>query len=120
MLNQTHQKFEKIKRILLKQKQNVEEELKRVEKEDPLYADALAETSESGTASWIADVHSKALAVKENLLQMLDWTKHSLANLNSGKYGKCEKCGQDIEIKRLEAMPTATLCVSCSKKSSKK
>ena len=37
----------------------------------------------------------------------------SLANLESGDYGWCEKCGIDIGIQRLEARPTATQCVDC-------
>ncbi len=33
---------------------------------------------------------------------------------------KCEKCGKDIEPARLKALPTASLCVSCSKLAKKK
>ena len=37
----------------------------------------------------------------------------SLSQLESGIYGFCEKCGVEIGIRRLEARPTATLCVDC-------
>ena len=33
----------------------------------------------------------------------------------SGKYGKCEKCGKEIEQNRLEAIPEAKLCINCNK-----
>ncbi len=33
--------------------------------------------------------------------------------LDAGDYGYCENCGVDIGVKRLEARPTATLCVDC-------
>lgn len=33
--------------------------------------------------------------------------------LQRGIYGVCRLCGKDIPRKRLEAMPGATLCVSC-------
>lgn len=33
----------------------------------------------------------------------------------AGEYGKCEKCGNDIERERLEAMPEARLCMNCNK-----
>jgi DnaK suppressor protein len=67
----------------------------------------------------MADIHTRVLSTKQTLSDMLNRTKQALRNINSGKYGKCEKCGKPIEEKRLEAMPTATKCISCSKKASK-
>lgn len=37
----------------------------------------------------------------------------SLIHLDSGDYGFCETCGIEIGIRRLEARPTATLCIDC-------
>ena len=37
----------------------------------------------------------------------------ALASLDSGDYGYCEGCGLEIGIRRLEARPTATLCIDC-------
>lgn len=33
--------------------------------------------------------------------------------IDSGDYGYCAACGVEIGIKRLEARPTATLCIDC-------
>jgi DnaK suppressor protein len=33
--------------------------------------------------------------------------------IDSGEYGYCETCGVEIGVQRLEARPTATLCVDC-------
>ena len=33
--------------------------------------------------------------------------------LDTDDYGYCDQCGVDIGIRRLEARPTATLCVDC-------
>ena len=33
--------------------------------------------------------------------------------IESGDYGYCNSCGVEIGIKRLEARPTATLCIDC-------
>lgn len=33
--------------------------------------------------------------------------------IDSGEYGYCEKCGVEIGLKRLEARPTASLCIDC-------
>ncbi len=37
----------------------------------------------------------------------------SLQLLKNDEYGYCEECGIDIGIRRLEARPTATLCIDC-------
>jgi DnaK suppressor protein len=37
----------------------------------------------------------------------------ALKRINEGTFGLCESCENDIEIKRLEARPTATLCIAC-------
>jgi len=36
-----------------------------------------------------------------------------LAKIESGEYGYCENCGVEIGLSRLEARPTATLCIDC-------
>ena len=36
-----------------------------------------------------------------------------MAVLDAGDYGWCERCGIEIGIRRLEARPTADLCVDC-------
>ena len=37
----------------------------------------------------------------------------ALKRIEEGTFGECDDCGEDIEVRRLEARPTATLCVSC-------
>lgn len=36
-----------------------------------------------------------------------------LAKIDAGEYGYCENCGVEIGLSRLEARPTATLCIDC-------
>lgn len=44
----------------------------------------------------------------------------ALKRIEEGTFGNCEECGQEIEIKRLEARPTATLCVICKEEQESK
>lgn len=106
----------KIKDLLTKQQKKVEEEIQQLDADDPVNSNDVAESSEPGTDSWVADTHTRTVAVKQNLQDLLNKIKNSLKSLASGKYGKCENCGKKIEAVRLEAMPTAVLCISCSKK----
>lgn len=120
MLSLPQKTLDKVKRYLLRQQASVEKQIVEIEKEDPMLMEAVAEASESGTDSWQADVHARVVAVKDDLLNLSKRITHALTHLKKGTYGKCEKCGKAIEAERLEAMPTATVCVSCSKKDPKK
>lgn len=107
--------LENIKNKLLRQQKKVEDDIKSLEDDDPVMENALAEASEPGTDSWLADTHSRVVAVKQSLIDMLYKTKDALVRIKTGKYGNCENCGKQIEPERLEVMPTATLCIACSK-----
>lgn len=39
--------------------------------------------------------------------------EEAIGRINDGEYGYCDSCGVEIGLKRLEARPTATLCIDC-------
>ncbi len=47
---------------------------------------------------------------ERKLIRKID---ESLKALEAGDYGFCESCGVEIGVRRLEARPTATLCIDC-------
>jgi DnaK suppressor protein len=47
---------------------------------------------------------------ERKLIKKIDET---LGRISEDDYGYCDKCGVEIGIKRLEARPTATLCIDC-------
>ncbi len=47
---------------------------------------------------------------ERKLIKKIDDT---IVLIDSGEYGYCNGCGVEIGIKRLEARPTATLCIDC-------
>ena len=47
---------------------------------------------------------------ERKLIKKIDET---IALIDAGDYGYCDKCGVEIGLKRLEARPTATLCIDC-------
>ncbi len=47
---------------------------------------------------------------ERKLIKKIDET---LRNIEHEEYGYCEGCGVEIGLKRLEARPTATLCIDC-------
>jgi len=47
---------------------------------------------------------------ERKLIKKLD---SMMERISQDDYGYCDACGVDIGIKRLEARPTATLCIDC-------
>ena len=50
------------------------------------------------------------------LLKKID---DALARIESGTYGVCEICEEDISVKRLEARPVTTMCIRCKEEQEK-
>ena len=47
---------------------------------------------------------------ERKLIKKID---EALERIDNGEYGYCDSCGVEIGLKRLEARPTATLCIDC-------
>jgi DnaK suppressor protein len=61
----------------------------------------------------------KRLALEERLRESLNEVEHALQKYEAGTYGMCDSCGQPIEEGRLEAIPQASLCLSCKAQQAK-
>jgi len=55
----------------------------------------------------------KRLALEKQIKDQLVKIEHALDKFGKGTYGLCDQCGQPIDPDRLEALPQATLCLSC-------
>jgi len=53
------------------------------------------------------------MTFEENERDLLGETRVALARMDAGTYGTCERCGAEIPAARLEAVPTASLCIKC-------
>ncbi|HUZ09967.1 MAG TPA: TraR/DksA C4-type zinc finger protein [Acidimicrobiales bacterium] len=71
---------------------------------DANFADSSQVTAERGEAETLAG----------ELREALNEVEAAIARLAVGAYGHCERCGQPISPPRLEAMPTARLCIACA------
>lgn len=56
---------------------------------------------------------SLELRTRDRERRLIKKIDESLKDIESGDYGYCETCGIEIGIRRLEARPTATLCIDC-------
>jgi len=53
------------------------------------------------------------LRTRDRERKLLKKIEESLEQLREKDYGYCEVCGVEIGLRRLEARPTATLCIDC-------
>jgi RNA polymerase-binding protein DksA len=53
-------------------------------------------------------------AIGNETAQSIRVIQSALERIESGTYGVCDSCGEDIGRARLEAVPEATRCVDCA------
>lgn len=56
---------------------------------------------------------SLELRTRDRERKLLKKINKTLQFIESGDYGYCDSCGVEIGIRRLEARPTADLCIDC-------
>lgn len=53
-------------------------------------------------------------ALEESGRARLSALRAALERIDDGSFGQCATCGEDIDPRRLAAMPTTTRCVRCA------
>jgi len=56
---------------------------------------------------------SMELRARDRERKLIKKIDEALGHLDDDEYGYCEACGVEIGVRRLEARPTATLCIDC-------
>lgn len=109
----TEDNFTGIKDALEKERATVEEQL-RDQGVDPEGDDMAVSVDEGFADSAQATTErGEFIALVEQLRTHRAEVVAALERLEKGTFGRCESCGSPIPKERLEAIPTARLCVSC-------
>jgi DnaK suppressor protein len=77
----------------------------------------LADPNDQASQEEEFSIELRARERERNLLRKIN---SALQRLASGDYGYCEACGIEIGLERLEARPTADLCIDCKQLEEKK
>jgi len=81
--------------------------------------EVLARHKKPGLGNHMADDATESfdqaagLALHLNEQTLLAQVDDALERMEKGVYGLCERCGEEIDYARLEAIPYATLCIRC-------
>lgn len=102
-LGHFRQMLEEMKRGL---SQDIERTVHTMQDEATIFADP------NDRASQESDM-SLELRNRDRERKLIKKIEETIARIDSGEYGYCDSCGVEIGLKRLEARPTATLCIDC-------
>ena len=104
------QQVEHFRNILLAWKKELMEEVDRTVHHMQDEAANFPDPNDRATQESEFTMELRARDRERKLIKKID---ESLAELDEGEYGYCRQCGIEIGIRRLEARPTATLCIDC-------
>ena len=101
---------EHFREILIAWKQSLMEEVDRTVHHMQDEATNFPDRNDRATQESEFSLELRTRDRERKLIKKID---EALERLDSHEYGFCEACGVEIGIRRLEARPTATLCIDC-------
>jgi len=72
--------------------------------------EVLADPNDKATQEELFNLKLRTRDRERKLIRKIE---EALQQIDDKEYGYCESCGVEIGIRRLEARPTATLCIDC-------
>ena len=107
MSDEMHEHF---KQILLNWKQELMEEADRTKVHMQTDAENYADPNDRASQE---EEFSLELRTRDRERKLIKKIEKTLELIESGDYGYCDACGIEIGVRRLEARPTADLCIDC-------
>ena len=104
------QQVEHFTRILQNWKQELMEEVDRTVNH---MQDEAANFPDPADRASQEEEFSLELRTRDRERKLIKKINQTLARIEEDDYGFCDGCGVEIGIRRLEARPTATLCIDC-------
>jgi RNA polymerase-binding protein DksA len=104
------QELEQIRERLLKTIEHHDIGTASLEEES---GELLSGSADNHMADTATETYERELdeGLEEDARDQLRQVEAALARIESGEYGKCEICGKEIPVERLEAVPWTTLCI---------
>jgi DnaK suppressor protein len=96
--------------ILLAWKQSLMEEVDRTVHHMQDEATNFPDPNDRATQESEFSLELRTRDRERKLIKKID---EAMARITEHEYGYCEACGVEIGVRRLEARPTATLCIDC-------
>jgi DnaK suppressor protein len=104
------QQLEHFRAILLNWKQNLMEEVDRTVQHMQIEAANCPDLNDRASKEEEIILELRERDRERKLIKKIEDT---LERIKNHEYGYCDACGVEIGLRRLEARPTATLCIDC-------
>ena len=103
--------LKRFKEILLGKKAELLRNAQKTLTEDmTLDADDLPDEMDLASSEYLQSFTFRLRGREKTFLKKID---HALGKIDTGTFGICEQCEEEISLKRLEARPETTLCIRC-------
>ena len=109
------EKLEHYRTLLETKRANLRESVARSEEDGraALTPDSAQDIADRASSSYTKEF---LFARSNNDRQFLQMVERALSNIAIGSYGECEQCGNEINQRRLDAVPWARHCIVCQEK----
>lgn len=108
-LSPREEKIQHIKLKLLRQRESLLNEAESALNELPGQT-IFPDLGDQATAETDRNFMLRLRGREQRLLKKID---EAIDRIDSGIFGICDDCGNEIDIKRLEARPVTTMCIEC-------
>ena len=105
----------KIRQVLIEMRSRLTDQVASL-RDDSLRRDDSGNIEEEGTDAFERQFALSLARSEQDSIVAID---DALRRLDTGEYGKCEECGEAIEIARLEALPFVRTCIGCQSEKEK-
>ena len=102
--------MEEIRKILLEEKEKIGVEIKSKQLN---LSDIERDVGDEVDNSMVEQERELNLLLQDREKQHLEAIEEALQRIETGEYGFCDECGDQIDQKRLMVMPLAQLCITC-------
>ena len=102
--------MEEIRKILLEEKEKIGVEIKSKQLN---LSDIERDVGDEVDNSMVEQERELNLLLQDREKQHLEAIEEALQRIETGEYGFCYECGDQIDQKRLMVIPLAQLCIAC-------
>ena len=105
--------MDSLRQTLIDRKAELEVELGRLTA-PPTTGAAVSFGKRVGDGTTEAVERLSTTATARSITRSIEDIDRALIKIDDGTYGKCDACGTDIGVARLDALPAASRCVECA------
>ena len=103
--------YNELHQELLKQQQHLKRQLGTIE--SSVREDGVGYSNHMADAGTEVFEQARDVSLARQLKRSLEDVERALRKFEDGTFGICEACGTIIELARLEALPSARMCMRC-------